>query len=76
METNINVWSCLAQFFLERNVFQKKKKLCTENQNTHFAFSNCLTDVCAIYEIMWKSTAEPDRPEMTIWHMRIIQGYS
>ena len=25
----------------------------------------------AIYEIMWKNTVELDRPQMTIWRMRI-----
>ena len=24
----------------------------------------------AVYQIMWKNTVEPDRPQMTIWHMR------
>jgi len=25
----------------------------------------------AVYEITWKNTVEPDRPQMTIWRMRI-----
>jgi hypothetical protein len=25
----------------------------------------------SIYEIMWKNTVGPDRPQTTIWHMRI-----
>jgi len=25
----------------------------------------------AVYEIMWKNIVQPDRPQMTIWHMRI-----
>ena len=25
----------------------------------------------AVYEIMWENKADPDRPHMTIWHMRI-----
>ena len=25
----------------------------------------------AVYEIMWKNTVEPDRPQMTIWRIRI-----
>jgi len=24
-----------------------------------------------VYEIMWKNTVEPDRPQITIWRMRI-----
>ena len=26
---------------------------------------------CAVYETMWKHIAEPDLPQMTIWHMHI-----
>jgi hypothetical protein len=25
----------------------------------------------AVYEIMWKNTVEPGRPQVTIWRMRI-----
>jgi hypothetical protein len=25
----------------------------------------------AVYEIIWKNIVEPDRPQMTIWRMRI-----
>ena len=24
----------------------------------------------AVYEIMWKSTVQPDRPQMTVWPLR------
>ena len=37
-----------------------------KNQNTHF--------VCydfAVYKVMWKNIAEPNRPQMTIWRMHI-----
>ena len=27
----------------------------------------------AVYEIMWKNIAERDRPQMTLWHMRITR---
>jgi len=27
----------------------------------------------ALYEIMWKNTVQPDRPQMTIWRMRIAR---
>ena len=46
-------------------------KRCRENQNTHFVFSNFFFENRAVYEIMWESTVEPDRPQTTIWHMRI-----
>ena len=42
-----------------------------ENQNTHFMFNNFFFNH-AVYEIMWKNIVEPDRPRMTIWHMRAI----
>jgi len=51
-----------------RNVSDKS---CTENQNTHFVFSNYFFDKRDIYEIMWKNFLQPDRPRMTIWRMRI-----
>ena len=35
-----------------------------ENQNTRFENRN-------VYEIMWINTVEPDRPQMTIWRIRI-----
>ena len=41
-------------------------KSCRENQNTHFIFYNFFFDIRAIYEIMWKNMAEPDRPQMTL----------
>jgi hypothetical protein len=34
-------------------------------------FSRTVFENCAIYEIMWKNIIEPDRPQMTIWHMCI-----
>ena len=26
-----------------------------------------------VYEIMWKNIVQPDRPQMTIWRMRITR---
>jgi len=34
-------------------------------------FNNCFFENLAVYEIMWKSSVEPDTPQMTIWRMRI-----
>jgi hypothetical protein len=36
-------------------------------------FSNFFFENCAIYEIMWKNTVESDRPQVTIWRMRIAR---
>jgi len=47
-------------------------KVCRGNQNTHFVFSNFLFfENRAVYERMWKNIIEPDRPQMTIWRVRI-----
>jgi hypothetical protein len=43
-------------------------KNCRGNQNTHFVFGTFF-EHRAVYEIMWKNTVEPDRPQMTIWHI-------
>jgi hypothetical protein len=40
-------------------------KLCRENKNTHFEFSNFVSENRAVYEIMWKNIVEVDRPQMT-----------
>jgi hypothetical protein len=44
---------------------------CRENHNPHFMFNNSFSENRAFYEIMWKNMVEPDRPQITIWHMRI-----
>ena len=45
-------------------------KSCTENQNTHFVFSNFFENH-TVYEIMWKNIVERSKPQMTIRRMRI-----
>ena len=46
-----------------RNVSEES---CRENQNTRFILSNSPppTENRAVYEVMWKNTAEPGRPHM------------
>ena len=46
---------------------------CTENQNTHFVFSNFFFSFGnrALGEKMWKNIVERRRPQMTIWRMCI-----
>jgi hypothetical protein len=47
-------------------------KLCRENQNTHFVFSNVIFfENRSVHEIMWRDIVERGRPQMTIWLMRI-----
>jgi hypothetical protein len=43
-------------------------KICRGNQNTHLCSK---TYFHAIYEIIWKTMVQPDRPRMKIWHVRI-----
>jgi len=47
-------------------------KSCRENQKTHVMFSKFFFyENRAVYEIMWENMVESDRPQMTIWRMRI-----
>jgi hypothetical protein len=46
-----------------RNVSYKSSR---QNKNTHFILDNFFSEKRAADEIMWKSTAEPDTPQMTI----------
>jgi len=48
-----------------RNVSDKS---CRENQNTHFIINNIFPENRAVYEITWKNTVQPDRPQITIWY--------
>ena len=60
---------CRSILLRMRNVADK---CCTENQNTHFVFSNFFfSKNPAFYEIMWKNTVQRGSPQMTIWRMRI-----
>jgi hypothetical protein len=41
-------------------------KICSENQNTHFMFSNFfLPENSAVYGIMWENVVDPGRPQVT-----------
>jgi len=42
-----------------------------EKSNTHFTFSNFFFLNRALCEIMWKNVVERNRPQTTIWRMRI-----
>jgi hypothetical protein len=50
--------------YISLNSSQNKKyfrKSCRENQNIHFMFNNVSSESRAVYGIMWKNMAEPDR---------------
>jgi len=42
-----------------------------EKIKTHILYSIFFLLNHTIYEIMWKNTVEPGRPQMTMWHMCI-----
>jgi hypothetical protein len=45
-----------------RNVSDKS---CRENPNIYFTFNDFFQN-CVVYEIMWKNTVQPGRPQMII----------
>ena len=52
-----------------RNISDKN---CIGNQNTHFMINNFfLGKLCRLWDTVGKKPAEPGRPQMTIWRMRI-----
>jgi hypothetical protein len=65
MNTNVHFGSYLAPFFLEWYMFQTKA---VEKKNTHFMFSNYFLKI-VLFEILWKNIVDPERPQVTIWHM-------
>jgi len=58
MKTNIHFLLHLVQFLEWKNVWDES---CREN---HCAFNN-------LFETVRKNVVQPDRPQMTIWRMRI-----
>jgi len=46
---------------------------CKANRNTTFCVPELIFffEIRAVYEIMWENNVNPDRPQMTIWRMRI-----
>jgi hypothetical protein len=52
-------------------------KICGENQNTRFVFSNFFfSDNRVVYVIIWKSIVERGRPQTTTWRMRFASWIS
>jgi len=46
-------------------------KICREIQNPFYFQYPPPPGNRAVYKIMWKYTVEPDRPQMTVWRMRV-----
>jgi hypothetical protein len=67
-------WRDLCTFIISNWIFLGMRNItgtiCRENQNTHFMFSNFFPKIVSLWEIMWKNIVEPDRPQMTVLHMR------
>ena len=63
MEKYVNLLQYLAEFFLEWEMFHTKV---VKNVKTHILYSIFFSENRVIYEIMWKSIAEPERLQMTI----------
>jgi hypothetical protein len=63
----IYILSYLAQFFQEWEKFQASV---VQKIKTHISCSIFLGN-SAVFEIMWKNIAEPERPQMTIWSIHL-----
>jgi hypothetical protein len=68
MMTFPHLWRYLAEFFLEWEMFQIQV---AEKIKTHILCSVTIFRKSCRYEIMSKNVVEPERPHMTIWHMRV-----
>jgi hypothetical protein len=62
MKTYVHLRYYLAEFFIALKIFQTK----VAEQIKHILCSITFPKNCAVYETMWKNTAKPDRPQMTI----------
>jgi hypothetical protein len=69
MKTYVHLWQCLAEFFLEWEMFQIQ---IAEKVKKHVSRSTTFPVNRAVYEIKWKKLVEPDRPQIIIWRMRIV----
>ena len=68
-KTSVRSWPYLAHLFLVWKMFETEV---VEKIKTHFMSSNFFSpENLALYEIIWKHVVNPDRPQMTIWNMRI-----
>jgi hypothetical protein len=68
MKTDIHLWSYLAKFFLEWEMFEKK--LYRKSKHT-FCIQQLFPKNRAVYEIMWENIVERGGSQMAIWRMRV-----
>ena len=65
------LWAQLFEFTLIiRQILLTMKQfpdtICRENQSTHFAHMNFISENHAVYEIIRKYMIQPERPQLTI----------
>ena len=72
------IYTCIYIYIyiISRSVLLRMRnvshKCCRGNQNTYFVFSIFFfSKIQPFYEITWKNRVERDRPQMTIWLLRI-----
>jgi len=65
----MHIWSCLAEFFLEWEMFETTA---VEKTKTHILCSvNFSFQIRNVYGIMWRNIAEPGMLRATIWRASI-----
>ena len=64
----VHIFDHMLTHFLKWEVFQTKV---AEKNKTHVLRSVTFFFNRSVYEIMWKDTVQPGRPQVTIWRMRI-----
>ena len=62
------VYDVFLSILLRMTMFQTKV---VKEINTHFISQNFLFENCSVYEVMWKNTVGPGRPQMTRCSIRI-----
>jgi len=72
METNIHLWSYLAQFFLE---WEMLRSAVVEEIKTHILCSVTFFQNLSVYEITWKTSVEPGRPRRKYGACTLRAGY-
>ena len=61
-------FSHLAHFFLELEMLRKKV---VGKIKKYYIFNTQFFENRAFYEIVWKNTVDPDRPQMSVWSICI-----
>jgi len=71
-----HMFTTIRRSILLRMIHDSKTN-CRQNQNTHFRFDNIFFfEILATYEIACQNVVDPNRPQMTIWRMRVTSWIS